>query len=65
MKEKKKQKKKKEEEKVDLDKLFPKLKPFKLPPRVQVSKEEFLLRLRNISEWRKRHLAEIRSQNPR
>ena len=48
-----------------LDEIFPELKPFQLPPRAQVSKAEFLERLRNISEWRKKHLAELRSQSPR
>ncbi len=58
-------KNKTEPEEEDIDELFPKLKPFKRPPREHVSKELFLRRLRNISEWRKRHLAEIRSQNTR
>ena len=58
-------KNKTEQKEEDLDKLFPKLKPFKQPRRAHVSKELFLRRLRNITEWRKRHLAEIRSQNPR
>ena len=40
----------------------PELKPFKLPPPAHVSKAEFLERLRNIGEWRKKHLAELRKQ---
>ena len=38
------------------------LKPFERPPRAHVSKEEFLLNLKNIGEWRKQHLADLRDE---
>jgi hypothetical protein len=38
------------------------LKPFKLPPRAHVSKEEMLRNMRNIGEWRKKHLADLREE---
>jgi hypothetical protein len=38
------------------------LKPFKRPPRAHISKEEFLRNLRNIGEWRKQHLADLREE---
>ena len=34
------------------------------PPRVHISKDEFLRRLRNIGEWRKQRLAQLRKQGP-
>lgn len=43
----------------------PELQPFKLPPRADVPKDEFLRRLRNIGEWRKQHLATFWSKSPR
>lgn len=42
----------------------PELRPFKLPPRIHISKEEFLRRLRSIRERRKQHLAQLRKQGP-
>ena len=38
------------------------LKPFKRPPRAHVSKEEMLRNMRNIDEWRKQHLADLREE---
>ena len=32
------------------------------PPREHISKEEFLRRLDNIGEWRKKRLAELRAE---
>jgi hypothetical protein len=55
----------KQKQKKGLEEIFPELKPFQLPPRAHVSKAEFLERLRNISEWRKKRLAELRTQSPR
>jgi len=37
-------------------------KPFKRPPRAHVSKEEMLRKMRNIEEWRKQHLADLRAE---
>ena len=37
----------------------------KKPLKAQVSDTEFRKRLRNIAEWRKKRLAELRSKNPR
>lgn len=39
-------------------------KAFKRPPRLHISKAEFLRRLRNIGEWRKQRLAQLRKQGP-
>ena len=37
----------------------------KKPPKAQISDTEFRKRLKNIAEWRKKRLAELRSKNPR
>ena len=37
----------------------------KKPPRAQISDLEFRRRLKNIAEWRKQRLAELRAKNPR
>jgi hypothetical protein len=37
----------------------------KKPPRAQISDAEFRRRLKNIAEWRKKRLAELRAKNPR
>jgi hypothetical protein len=37
----------------------------KKPAKAQVSDAEFRRRLKNIAEWRKKHLAELRAKNPR
>jgi hypothetical protein len=37
----------------------------KKPAKAQVPDEEFRKRLKNIAEWRKKRLAELRSKNPR
>jgi hypothetical protein len=37
----------------------------KKPPKAEISDTEFRKRLRNIAEWRKKRLAELRSKNPR
>jgi len=37
----------------------------KKPAKAQISDEEFRKRLKNIAEWRKKRLAELRSKNPR
>lgn len=34
----------------------------KRPPREHISKEEFLHRLRNIGEWRKKYFAELHAE---
>ena len=34
----------------------------KRPPRVHISKEEFLHNLRNIGEWRKKYFAELHAE---
>jgi hypothetical protein len=39
--------------------------PAKKPPRAQISDAEFRRRLKNIAEWRKKRLAELRAKNPR
>lgn len=36
--------------------------PATRPPRLHISKEEFLHRLRNIGEWRKKRLAELHAE---
>ena len=38
------------------------LKPFKRPARARVSKEEMLRNMRNIEEWRKQHLDDLRAE---
>lgn len=35
------------------------------PPKADVSDAEFRRRLKNIAEWRKQQLAELRAKNPR
>jgi len=35
----------------------------KKPPRQEISDAEFRKRLKNISEWRKKRLAELRAKN--
>jgi hypothetical protein len=35
------------------------------PPKAEVSDAEFRRRLKNIAEWRKQRLAELRAKNPR
>ncbi len=35
------------------------------PIKVEVTDEEFRRKLKDIKEWRKKHLAEIRTENPR
>lgn len=37
----------------------------KKPAKAQISDAEFRKRLKNIAEWRKKRLAELRSKNPR
>lgn len=37
----------------------------KKPPKAQISDAEFRRRLKNIAEWRKQRLAELRAKNPR
>ncbi len=37
----------------------------KKPPKAEVSDTEFRRRLKNIAEWRKKRLAELRTKNPR
>jgi hypothetical protein len=37
----------------------------KKPARAQISDAEFRRRLKNIAEWRKKRLAELRARNPR
>jgi hypothetical protein len=37
----------------------------KKPPKAEVSDAEFRRRLKNIAEWRKKRLAELRAKNPR
>ncbi len=37
----------------------------KKPPKAEISEAEFRRRLRNIDEWRKKCLAELRTENPR
>jgi hypothetical protein len=37
----------------------------KKPPRQEISDAEFRKRLKNITEWRKKRLAELRTKNPR
>jgi hypothetical protein len=37
----------------------------KKPAKAQISDAEFRRRLKNIAEWRKKRLAELRSKNPR
>ena len=36
----------------------------KKPQKAKVSDDEFRRRLKNIAEWRKKRLAELRSKNP-
>lgn len=38
------------------------LKPLKRPPRAHVSKEEMRRNMKNIGEWRKQHLADLRAE---
>lgn len=37
----------------------------KKPPKAEISGAEFRRRLKNIAEWRKKRLAELRAKNPR
>ena len=37
----------------------------KKPPKAQISDAEFRRRLKNIAEWRKKRLAELRAKNSR
>lgn len=37
----------------------------KKPPKAEVSDAEFRRKLKNIAEWRKQRLAELRAKNPR
>ena len=37
----------------------------KKPAKAQISDAEFHKKLKNIGEWRKKRLAELRSKNPR
>ena len=37
----------------------------KNPPKARISDAEFRRRLKNIAEWRKKRLAELRSKNSR
>ncbi len=37
----------------------------KKPRKAEISDAEFRKRLKNIAEWRKKRLAELRSKNPR
>jgi hypothetical protein len=37
----------------------------KKPAKAQISDAEFRQRLKNIAEWRKKRLAELRAENPR
>ncbi len=37
----------------------------KKPPKKEVSDAEFRLKLKNISQWRKQRLAELRAKNSR
>jgi hypothetical protein len=37
----------------------------KKPPKAEISAAEFRKKLKNIGEWRKKRLAELRSKNPR
>jgi hypothetical protein len=39
--------------------------PDKKPEKAQISDAEFRQRLKNIAEWRKKRLAELRAKNPR
>ena len=50
------------EEKEKTDKSTPLFKTEERPPREHISKEEFLHRLRNISEWRKKYFAELHAE---
>jgi len=51
---------KKEEE--EADKPGPLFKTEKRPPRVHISKEESIRRMRTIGEWREKRLAELRAK---
>ena len=35
------------------------------PPKAEISEAEFRRRLKRIDEWRKKRLAELRTENPR
>jgi len=35
------------------------------PPKAEISEAEFRRRLKKIDEWRKKRLAELRTENPR
>ena len=37
----------------------------KKPPKTEISEIEFRRRLKKIAEWRKKRLAELRTENPR
>ncbi len=37
----------------------------KKPPKAEISEADFRRRLKNVAEWRKQRLAELRAKNPR
>ena len=45
--------------------VVPPVAPADKPRRAQFSDAEFRRRLKNIAEWRKKRLAELRAKNPR
>ena len=45
--------------------IFPRAGLKKKPAKAELSDEEFRERLKNIAQWRKERLAELRSKNPR
>ncbi len=47
------------------DQVLPRIPITKKPPKAEISDAEFRRRLKNIAEWRKQRLAELRTKNPR
>lgn len=45
--------------------VVPRASTTKKPPKAQISDAEFRQRLKNISEWRKKRLAELRAKSSR